>query len=447
MMSHQSIIELGESQIVEFKASFGNETIETLVAFANAHGGSVYIGVADNGDILGLRMGRETVSEWINEIKNKTTPVLIPDVDIVEKDDKTIVVMKIHEYPIKPVSFKGRYFKRVANSNHVLTASEVANLHLQSLNSSWDSYPDPIHSVEDLSLELVQHCMESMKSRGKTIAEPPISFLVKNDLIREERPTNAAFLMFKKRHSIATTIELGRFQDNITIKDTARTQSDLITQVDQVLDFVKKHINLALIITGDAENVQKWQYPLEAIREIVLNMIIHRDYRSSSDSVVKVFNDKIEFYNPGRLPENISIQDLKENNYKSTPRNKAIAEFFKNLGWIEKYGSGIGRIINYFKEENLPLPEFKLQGEGFLVTVYAAVNTYVVENVVENVVEKRSQEILKLILRDKKISAKQISELLEITERTAQRDLENLKIMGFIKRVGPSKGGHWEVVR
>lgn len=154
-------------------------------------------------------------------------------------------------------------------------------------------------------------------------------------------------------------------------------------------------------------------------------------------------SEKIEFFNPGKLPDAITEDDLIANSYKSTPRNKAIADVFRTMGLIEKYGSGIGRIINYFKEENLPLPEFKLQGEGFLVTVYAAVNTYVVENVVE----KRSQEILKLILRDKKISAKQISELLEITERTAQRDLENLKIMGFIKRVGPSKGGHWEVVR
>src|SRR5690606_36386391 len=130
-------------------------------------------------------------------------------------------------------------------------------------------------------------------------------------------------------------------------------------------------MNLALIITGDIENKQKWQYPLEAIREIVLNMIIHRDYRANSDSVVKIFDDKIEFYNPGKLPDEITIQDLKENNYKSIPRNKAIAEFFKNLGWIEKYGSGIGRIINYFKEANLPLPIFENHSSGFLVTVFA----------------------------------------------------------------------------
>lgn len=96
-------------------------------------------------------------------------------------------------------------------------------------------------------------------------------------------------------------------------------------------------------------------------------MIIHREYRSSSDAVVKIFDDKIEFHNPGKLPDGITVQNLLYNNYKSTPRNKAIAKFFKNLGLIKKYGSSIGRIINYFAEESLLLSEFRTIGEGFQV--------------------------------------------------------------------------------
>ena len=136
-------------------------------------------------------------------------------------------------------------------------------------------------------------------------------------------------------------------------------KADIIAQTDQVMDFVLKHINKEIIITGEAQNTQKWQYPLEAIREIVMNMIVHRDYRSASDSIVKIFNNKIEFYNPGRLPDNITVEDLLSNNYKSTPRNKLIADFCKSLGLIEKYGSGIRRIVDYFKAENLPKPEFR----------------------------------------------------------------------------------------
>ena len=96
-----------------------------------------------------------------------------------------------------------------------------------------------------------------MKGRGITIQESPYAFLLKNNLIREEKPTNAAYLMFKNKESIDTTIELGRFQNPITIKDTSRTKKDIITQVDEVLDFVKKHINVALIITGEAAEYSK----------------------------------------------------------------------------------------------------------------------------------------------------------------------------------------------
>ncbi|MDR2835265.1 MAG: putative DNA binding domain-containing protein, partial [Bacteroidales bacterium] len=382
-----------ESLTVEFKTSFNDDVIISLVAFSNAVGGEVYVGIADNGEVKGVSTGKETIAGWINEIKNKTAPIIIPDVEIIEIDGKTIVVFKVFEYPIKPVSMKGRYYKRVKNTNLLLTVTDVVNLHLQSINSSWDAYPDTLHTLDDISLEKVQNCIEMMREKGITIIDSPLSFLLKFNLLRENRPTNAAYLMFKNSHSIVTTIELGRFQDNITIKDTARTQSDIITQVNEVMEFVKKHINLEIIITGEAQNIQKWQYPLEAIREIVLNMIVHRDYRSSSDSIVKIFNDKIEFYNPGKLPDDITIEDLLSNNYISNPRNKAVADFFKNLGWIEKYGSGIGRIKDYFKEAGLPEPKFGNISDGFKVTIFVP-ETLI--NVIEdgaNVIENETNVI------------------------------------------------------
>ena len=234
----------------------------------------------------------------------------------------------------------------------------------------------------------------------------------------------------------------------ITIKDTARTKSDILTQVNEVLDYVKKHINLEVIITGNAQNIQKWQYPMEAVREIVLNMIIHRDYRSSSDSIVKIFNDKIEFYNPGRLPDTISIEDLLSNNYKSTLRNKKIAEFFKDLGLIEKYGSGIGRIVNYFKNEGLPVPEFRNISDGFQVTVFARNQFNVTENVTENVAENpsvREEKILELIKRNQKITYSKLSKQLSVTRMTIIRDIQTLKAKGLIERIGPDKGGYWKV--
>ncbi|PIX34626.1 MAG: AAA family ATPase, partial [Bacteroidetes bacterium CG_4_8_14_3_um_filter_31_14] len=318
----KDLIKKGESETVEFKSSFNVETIETLVAFSNSKGGMVLIGVTDKNKINGVTLNNESLQNWINEIKNKTSPSIIPDAEIVEINNKQIVVITMPEYPIKPVSTKGKYLKRIANSNHVLSTSEVVNMHLNTFNTSWDYHTNNHFKIDDISLEKVQLAIETINQTGKKITDDPLTFLNKNDLIREDRLTNAGYLLFTKRDTVITTIELGRFQTEIIIKDTDRTKADILTQIEQVLDFVKKHINKEVIITGAARNTQKWEYPIEAIREIVLNMIVHRDYRSSSDSIVKVFNNKIEFYNPGRLPENITVEDLLSNNYKSTPRNK-----------------------------------------------------------------------------------------------------------------------------
>ena len=437
-----------ESITAEFKSTFNEETIETLVAFSNAKGGTVYVGVSDSGKTQGVTIGKETIPNWINEIKLKTTPQIIADADVITLDKKIIVALFVPEYPIKPVSIRGRYYKRTGNSNHLLSIDEIANEHLKTINSSWDMYPDALNSLDDISIEKVNKSMELMRKNGITINETAIPFLTKYNLLRDNKLTNAAYLLFKNNESIITTIELGRFQDPVTIKDSARTKSDILTQVDEVINYVKKHINLEVIITGNARNTQKWQYPMEAIREIVLNMIIHREYRSSSDSIVKIFNDKIEFYNPGRLPDTITIKDLLSNNYKSTPRNKKVADFFKDMGLIEKYGSGIQRIIGYFKEEKRPLPEFKNISDGFQVTVFSAYNennTETVEKTVEKSVEKTVEKILKIIEINPQITQNEIAEMTGLTRRGVEWNLSKLKAKGLIKREGADKGGYWKV--
>ena len=489
-----------ENASVEFKTAFNENVIETLVAFSNAKGGTVYVGVSDKRKITGVTVGKETVQSWINEIKNKTSPKLIPDAEEMVLEKKTIVALSVPEYPVKPVSTRGKYFKRSGNSNHLLGVDEIANEHLKTINSSWDMYPNPVRTMRDISFDKVRQSMEALRNNGMTVRESPEDFLDKYDLVRDGKPTNAAYLMFKNKNSVETTIELGRFQNPITIKDTARTKSDICTQVDEVLGFVKKHINLEVIITGNARNTQKWQYPMEALREIVLNMIIHRDYRSASDSIVKIFNDKIEFYNPGRLPDTISVEDLLANSYKSTPRNKKIAEFFKDMGLIEKYGSGIQRIIGYCKDENCPLPVFENISDGFLVTVYAIAvleNTEKVtdkingiENDIEKVIEitddiendieketettddiendiekdiettndiengientndienDRVNFLLKSIQANPYISSAKHAKNMNVSWITIMRDIAKLKSKGLIERIGPDKGGYWKV--
>ena len=178
------IIPKKESDEIEFKPALNNAVIETLVAFSNAKGGSVYIGVSDKGKVQGITVGKETIPQFINEVKTKTSPSLIPDAEIIDIDSKKIVILSITEYPIKPVSIQGRYFKRVDASNHLLSANEVANMHLQTINSSWDYYPRPNKTINDISFEKVRKIMNTIKKRNENFQfETEIEFLEKNELL------------------------------------------------------------------------------------------------------------------------------------------------------------------------------------------------------------------------------------------------------------------------
>ena len=103
-MQIDQIIKYKEGETVEFKSTFQSDGIETLVAFANTKGGVLYIGIQDDGHIKGVEVGKETIQKWINEIKTKTVPIIIPDVELIDVENKTIVALKIQEYPVNPVS-------------------------------------------------------------------------------------------------------------------------------------------------------------------------------------------------------------------------------------------------------------------------------------------------------------------------------------------------------
>jgi ATP-dependent DNA helicase RecG len=397
----------GESDTVEFKKGFDRETIETLSAFANTRGGRVFVGVSDSGRVSGIEVGKETLQNWINQVKLSTANALIPDVALFTVDAKSIVVLSVSEYPIKPVACKGRYFKRVNNANHQMTVSEVVNEHLKTINTSWDCTIDELHSEADLSFDKVQAFIDQVtRVREIQIPEDPLTLLRKFELLRENRITRAAFLLFAAEEISLSTIEMGRFQTATLIKDGARLKTDLISEVEGVMAFIRKHISKAYIFTGEPQREERWEYPMEALREIVINAIVHRDYASTSDSIIKIFDDRIEVFNPGALPQGLTIEKLLTGDYVSSIRNRKIADMFKEIGLVEKYGTGIPRILREFEAYGLSIPKFEEIGPGFRVTAYkkialtektTPVTAQVTAQVTEQVTEQVSNDMLPLI--------------------------------------------------
>ncbi|MCF6253751.1 MAG: putative DNA binding domain-containing protein [Thiomicrorhabdus sp.] len=374
MNSHSDLITLiaqGETENIEFKTSFQKEVFESLVAFANAKGGRVILGVSDAQKILGLQVGVETLSNWQNQVKNATYPSLIPEMDVFELEGKTLVVITVDEQPIKPIAYKQRYFKQIRNANHLMSLDEVANEHLKTLNASWDYYIDTRHDFSDISMDKVARFIEAIEQhQNKKFSEDPYTILSKYELIKEQQLSFGAYLLFVNNFSAITSLQIGRFKSETTIIDNIDINTDLPNQVERSLAFIRKHLMVEFIITGQAQRTERFDYPLEAIREVVINMIVHRDYRDSGTSIIKIFDDRIECFNPGKLYGDLTVKQLTSGDYVSKVRNRAITNMFKEAGIIERYGSGIKRIQQSCLTHGVVEPKLEKFQHGFRVTLY-----------------------------------------------------------------------------
>lgn len=187
------------------------------------------------------------------------------------------------------------------------------------------------------------------------------------------------------------------------------------------------------------QRVERWEYPMDALREIVINMIVHRDYTSPSESSIKIFDDHIEFYNPGQLSEGLSIQQLLSGNYTSSIRNKQIAALFKEAGLIERYGSGIKRILESFAKYDLGLPLFEELQKGFRVIV-----SQTTQKTTQKVTTR--EQVLELLRLHPGMTRSELALQLSKSENTIKGHLATLKAEGVLKRIGSDRSGYWEVV-
>ena len=239
-----------------------------LVAFANTEGGRVVLGVDDQGNACGVDLGPETLQRYLNEIKVATYPQLLPRMRAEEKDGKTILIIEIIEYPVKPIAYKNRYYKRVHNSNHLLTLDEIVDLQQQSLSVSYDAYPVPV-SIDALDKRLIEIFFDRVNSRGRVvIRDDLLTNLIKLKLVRDGKLTLAANLLFGDPEF---AIRIGRFKSEATIIDDNVVKGPMVVAVEEAMTFIKKHINLSYHFDGSIQRKKRWQYPLEALRELLLN--------------------------------------------------------------------------------------------------------------------------------------------------------------------------------
>lgn len=428
---------MSESQQIEYKKSFGKEAITALTAFANTDGGTVIVGIDDSGVPCGTTIGSETLQRYLNEIKLATYPQLLPKIWVEERDGKSIIIFEVSEYPVKPVSYKNRYYIRLQNSNHVMSLEEFVDLQQQSLSLSYDSYPSR-DSISTLDEQLIKRFFQRVQKQGRiTLQDDIATNLTKLRLVRDGKPAIAAQLLFGDPDF---TIRIGRFKSEATIIDDVVIRAPLVTAVDEALVIIKKHINVEYMFDGGRQRIERWQYPLAAIRELVLNAIVHRDYKSPSDVIIKVFDNRILITNPGKLYGKLRLEDLNRNDYVSSLRNRLLAEMFYLAGDIERYGTGYVRIREYLQE----YPELAIaveeMGDFFKVELRLAPP---VTPLVEFDLTGLEIKILRLLYAKPRESTSGIANELDIRIDTVKDYLKRLKAKGVLARKGTPKTGVW----
>jgi ATP-dependent DNA helicase RecG len=450
-----TLIAGGENERVEFKSAFGDAVIEALVAFANTSGGKVLVGVDDRGNIPGIMIGKETIPKWLNEIKQKTGYKIMPDVKILEINKKQVVELRITEYPSKPISYKGRYIKRFGNSNHIMTTDEIVNEYLRVRNRSWDMFIAENYTLEDLDLEAVFKLIQKINSkRENKIEEDPLLFLKKHGLIQDINITNAALLLFSRNKLDITELQIGLFETDTVIKKSITLKENLLDEVERVMDFIMTYITKEYVITGAPERDERWQYPLSAVREFLINAIIHRDYRKGIHSQFKVFRDKILFWNIGKLPEELTIEDLYKGTEKSIPRNIKVAEIFKEAFLIERYGSGIKRAVEELTDYKLPAPKIVETAGGIEIVIYGTPQEKKehqknggINGGINGGLNGGLNILCEYIKNNPGKRINEISSILQIPESTLEKQAKKLKDLGKITYKGSKKKGGYYVTK
>jgi len=454
-MISQEILQLikqGESDSLELKRSLGErrEIVETAAAFANASGGIILVGVSPQQEIIGVQIGTDTLESLANSIKQNTDPAVLPAISVVQVKDEQIIAIEVDESTVKPVLAYNKPFKRVGRSNHVLSSSEIAKLALESAGTSWD-----VGILEGIDLS---HIDEQIVRKFLTIASqernlgiepqtPLPEALEKLRLLRGGKLSRAAILLFgtnPQNEFLQGVVRCARFKSTkpIDFLDMQIIEGNLIDQVTEAMRFIQKNISLNAEIR-ELQREEKWEYPLTAIREAVVNAICHRDYRDSGNVQIRIFDDRLEIWNPGVLPEGLSIADLK-GPHVSRPRNKLIAHAFFLIKYIEQWGTGTLRMIEACRAADFPEPEFAEMSGNFVVVLHKS--KFTDEHLNELGLTQRQKRAVEYVKANGRITNREYVELTGISPRTATRDLVDLVRKGVLRQSGRGKGSHFELL-
>ena len=416
---------LDENTECEYKEKESEGLYKTISAFSNTNGGCIIVGVDDDKNIVGFNFDNKSLEVIINKIND--TMGVQPNFETIE--DNGIKLLKITvSKSANVIPYKGIYYKRVGNTTREMPREELKQLFTRDIY--WDGLENDC-SIDDIDEKTVQKFLKLAVSKGR-LPEDSLNENVENLFRRLElittngKLTNGAVMLFGKnpqKQFINTTVRIGLFKglDDTLIIGDKDIDGNLFNQVTEAETAIKSFINVRYDIKGfQREDI--WDYPLVALRETMLNAIIHRDYHDFSSPIfVKIYDDRIWFYNSGNL-YGVTMEQLRTA-HPSKSRNPLIMKIFHLSGLVERFGSGILRMENSCKEMGIPIPELKEEGNGFTVTYQKEYKN----------INERQRKAIKYIVENGFITNSIYQEINQTTRETSKRDLKKLTDLGITK--------------
>ncbi len=443
-----------ESETLELKEAFDTKALETVGAFANANGGTILIGVRDDGHVMGVSIGATTLEQWAQRMQSQLQPRFLPSIVSHICGERTVVAITVEPCD-SPVSVDGRFIKRVGRTNQMMSSEELRQRLLASGSSSWDSQLEDKATMGDLDEHAITEFISKIRECGRRVvpAREGISLtLEKLGLIENGRPSRAAILLLGKdpqRFYTTAYIKAGRFKSPTLIVDDKQFGGTLLEQLDATMAWFRDRLETRVLVgsaklpgipSGSlAERQDVWEYPLSALREAIANAICHRNYTSVATTTVRLYDEHLRISNPGHLAFQLSPDDLLRE-HKSYPPNKLIAEAFYNVGIIERWGTGTLLIANALTAQGLAAPQFDVSAPDSFEVIMRSRIAPAGRQAARIILSERQLKAVEYLQSYRGLTAAQYQKLFDASKATATRDLAELVQAGHIVREGHGKG-------
>jgi ATP-dependent DNA helicase RecG len=444
-----------ESENLELKKSTSElkEAIISIAAILNKHHkGEIYFGIKNDGSVVGQDIGEQTIRDVSKAVSDNIEPRIYPEISRVTLDGKDCVRVAFQGSE-SPYFAYGRAYMRVGDDDKKVSAKELENLFLVKNKSGlrWDNKYSNVE-VSEIEEALLKKYVEKGQSAGRINFDykDVKTTLRKLKLITNNRILNAAEVLFCEDNPLEVQAAVFAGTDKTTFLDIKVFRGTLFDILRQCELYISERMNWRVEFK-DFKRVEIPEIPVDAIREALVNSLCHRDYFRAESNKVAIFRDRIKIYNPGEFTARFEPSDYIHGDAESVHRNPLISEILYFSKDVERWGTGIRRIYDECTENDVKV-EFKKEKGGFSTIFYRIPESgedlvgTTVNQFPEKVPRKSSQKILTIMRENPRVTIAELAQIIGLSDRAVKKNIKKLKEEGLLKRVGPDKGGYWEVV-